>query len=74
MTRQYTKWSFEVHHAKDIPEAMRRAFKIAKTPPTGPVFLALPWNVLDEEADVDFVPSSDGYFRIRPRSSPRRLR
>ncbi len=66
MTRQYTKWSFEVHHAKDIPEAMRRAFKIAKTPPTGPVFLALPWNVLDEEADVDFVPSSDGYFRIRP--------
>ena len=54
MTRQYTKWSFEVHHAKDIPEAMRRAFKIAKTPPTGPVFLALPWNVLDEEADVDF--------------------
>ena len=66
MTRQYTKWSFEVQHAKDIPEAMRRAFKIAKTPPTGPVFLSLPWNVLDEEADVDIVPSSDGYFRIRP--------
>ena len=66
MTRQYTKWSFEVQHAKDLPEAIRRAFKVAKTPPTGPVFLSLPWNVLDEEVEIDIVPSSDGYFRIRP--------
>ena len=66
MTRQYTKWSAQVYHAEEIPMAVRRAFKEAKTPPTGPVFLALPFNILDEEAEVDITPSSQGYFRLRP--------
>ncbi|MBI4298365.1 MAG: thiamine pyrophosphate-binding protein [Chloroflexi bacterium] len=66
MVHQYTKWSAQVHHASELPTAVRRAFKEAKTPPTGPVFLSLPWNVLDEEADVEIVPSSQGYYRIRP--------
>lgn len=63
---RFTKWSAEVTHLRELPMAVRRAFKIAKTPPTGPVFLSLPWNVLDEEGDVDIVPSSPGYHRIRP--------
>ncbi|MDO8751550.1 MAG: thiamine pyrophosphate-binding protein [Dehalococcoidia bacterium] len=63
---RFTKWSAEVPHVRELPMAVRRAFKIAKTPPTGPVFLSLPWNVLDEEEDVDIVPSSPGYHRIRP--------
>lgn len=66
MTRQYTKWSTEVQHAADIPVAMRRAFKEAKTPPTGPTFISFPWDSMDDEADVDIVPSAPGYFRIRP--------
>ena len=66
MTEQYTKWSVEVRHASDIPVAIRRAFKEAKTPPTGPVFVSFPWNTLDEEIEFDAVPSSEGYFRIRP--------
>ena len=66
MTEQYTKWSVEVRHASDIPVAIRRAFKEAKTPPTGPVFVSFPWNTLDEEIDFDAQPSSEGYFRIRP--------
>ena len=66
MTRQYTKWSAQVTHASEIPMAMRRAFKEAKTPPTGPVFLSFPWDSMDEEAEVDIVPSSPGYFRTRP--------
>ena len=66
MVQQYTKWSAEVHHASELPMAIRRAFKEAKTLPTGPVFLSLPWNVLDEEADVEIVPSSHGYYRVRP--------
>ena len=68
MTKQYTKWSVEVRHASDIPVAIRRAFKEAKTPPTGPVFVSFPWNTLDEEIDFDAVPSSEGYFRVRPDS------
>ncbi len=66
MTEQYTKWSVEVRHASDIPVAIRRAFKEAKTPPTGPVFISFPWDTLDEEIDFEPVSSSDGYFRIRP--------
>ena len=66
MTKQYTKWSVEIRHASDIPVAIRRAFKEAKTPPTGPVFVSFPWNTLDEEIDFDAVPSAEGYFRIRP--------
>ena len=66
MTSQYTKWSAEVLHPTDIPMAVRRAFKEAKTPPTGPVFLSFPWDTMDETADVDIAPSSPGYFHIRP--------
>ena len=46
MTRQFTKWSAEVHRADRIPEYLNRAFKVASTPPTGPVYLALPSNLL----------------------------
>ena len=66
MTAQYTKWSAEVLHPTDIPMAVRRAFKEAKTPPTGPVFLSFPWDTMDEIAELDIVPSSQGYFRMRP--------
>ena len=66
MCRQYSKWSGEVRHATDVPVAIRRAFRTALTPPTGPVFLSLPWNVLDEEADLDLTPASPVYARIRP--------
>ena len=66
MTRQYTKWSHEIHHAADIPVAVRRAFNEAKTPPTGPTFLSFPWDTMDVLADVNIVGSSHGYHRIRP--------
>ena len=66
MTKQYTKWSIEIRHASDIPVAIRRAFKEAKTPPTGPVFVSFPWDTLDDEVDFEPVASADGYFRIRP--------
>jgi benzoylformate decarboxylase len=48
MTKQFTKWSAEIHRADRIPEFLNRAFKVASTPPTGPVYLALPSNLLGE--------------------------
>ena len=66
MTAQYTKWSAEVLHSSDIPMAVRRAFKEAKTPPTGPVFLSFPWDTMDETADMAIISSSSGYFHIGP--------
>jgi benzoylformate decarboxylase len=48
LTRQFTKWSHEVHRAERIPEILNRAFKVAAAPPAGPVYLALPSDLLGE--------------------------
>jgi len=53
MTKQFTKWSAEVHRADRIPEFLNRAFKVAATPPTGPVYLALPSNLLGEPIGME---------------------
>jgi benzoylformate decarboxylase len=53
MTKQFTKWSAEVHRADRIPEFLNRAFKVAATSPTGPVYLALPSNLLGESISVE---------------------
>jgi benzoylformate decarboxylase len=66
LCRQYTKWSAEVRHAKDVPLALRRAFRTAMTPPTGPVFLSLPMDVLDEIDDLDLTVPSPIYARLTP--------
>ena len=47
------KWAVEVTRAADLPRIMHRAAKIALTPPTGPVFLSLPGDVLDEALELD---------------------
>lgn len=66
MVRQFCKWSAEVTHPEQIPAVMRRAFNEAKTPPTGPTYVAFSANALDDEADVEITPSPEGYFRIAP--------
>src|SRR5438477_5102073 len=47
------KWAVEVTRAADLPRIIHRAAKIALTPPTGPVFLSLPGDVLDETLELD---------------------
>jgi len=47
------KWAVEVTRAADLPRIIHRAAKIALTPPTGPVFLSLPGDVLDETVEMD---------------------
>ncbi len=49
MAAPVSKWSTEVHHADEMDEVMRRAFKIANDPPYGPVFVSLPINVMAQE-------------------------
>jgi benzoylformate decarboxylase len=51
VARPWTKWAAEVQRVEDIPIAARRAIQIALTPPTGPVFLALPLDVQLERSD-----------------------
>ena len=47
------KWAVDVTRAEDLPRIMHRAAKIALTPPTGPVFISLPGDVLDQTVEVD---------------------
>ncbi|GIW96343.1 MAG: benzoylformate decarboxylase [Pirellulaceae bacterium] len=44
----WTKWSYEVQRADDLPVAVRRAIQCALTPPRGPVFLSLPVDLQRE--------------------------
>jgi benzoylformate decarboxylase len=47
------KWAVEVTRVEDLPRIIHRAAKVALTPPTGPVFISLPGDVLDAAADLD---------------------
>ena len=53
LARQHTKWAWEVCHASEIPAALQRAFRLAETAPTGPVFVSLPVNVMEERAEME---------------------
>ena len=47
------KWAVEVQRLEDLPRIVRRAAKVALTPPTGPVFLSLPGDILNRAAALD---------------------
>ncbi len=52
MAAPVTKWSVQVESADEIGPVLQRAFKIANEAPAGPVFVALPINVMEQEATV----------------------
>ena len=62
MAEPLTKWAVQIQHADDIPLIINRAFKIAQDPPRGPVFVALPGDVMEEEVHVN-LPESGHYYR-----------
>ena len=47
------KWATEVSRIEDLPRILRRAAKVATTAPTGPVFISLPGDILNNEAAID---------------------
>ena len=49
----FVKWSAEVRRLADLPRMVHRAAKTALAPPIGPVFLSLPGDVLNAEAELD---------------------
>ncbi len=66
MVRMFTKFTAEATHPEMVPSVLRRAFNEAKTPPTGPTFVAFSANALDDEGEMDIFPSPEGYFRTSP--------
>jgi benzoylformate decarboxylase len=63
LARPFVKWAAEVHRLADLPRLVHRAAKTALAPPTGPVFLSLPGDILKSEGDVDLMAPT----RIAPR-------
>src|SRR5262249_22336986 len=66
MARPVTKWSTRVVDPTSTLRVLRRAIKLAATPPCGPVFVALPMDVLDAELSEDVVPTSFPDTRVAP--------
>ncbi|MBB6646006.1 thiamine pyrophosphate-binding protein [Halobellus ruber] len=52
MVEEYCKLSAEVTDVSALPTMTRRAVKTALTPPTGPVFLSLPMDVMMDGTDA----------------------
>ena len=63
IARPLVKWSSEVHRLADLPRLIHRAAKTALAPPTGPVFLSLPGDILRSDGDIDLLAPT----RVAPR-------
>ena len=66
MAKPVTKWSTRVIHPSSVLRVLRRAIKIAATPPMGPVFVSLPMDVLDAPNHEEVVPTSIPVTRVTP--------
>jgi len=66
IAKPVTKWATRVVDPASLLRIIRRAIKIARTPPMGPVFVALPADVLDAVIDDVAVPSTRVRTRVRP--------
>jgi benzoylformate decarboxylase len=66
MARPLVKWSYEVRRLADLPRAVHRAATTALAPPTGPVFLSIPSDVLTDTADLDLGSPTRIATRVRP--------
>jgi benzoylformate decarboxylase len=60
------KWAVEVTRLEDVPRIVRRAAKVAMTPPTGPVFISLPGDILNAAAGIELAASTRIETRARP--------
>jgi benzoylformate decarboxylase len=61
MAAPLTKWSVQAERAHELPLLLHRAFKVAHDPPAGPVFVALPIDVLEQETEMEPVPAGSLY-------------
>lgn len=66
MARPVTKWATRVVDPRSLLRVLRRAIKIAMTPPRGPVFVALPMDVLDALNDEPVIPTVVPQTRTLP--------
>jgi thiamine pyrophosphate-dependent acetolactate synthase large subunit-like protein len=66
MAKPVTKWSTTVVDPASTLRVLRRAIKIAATPPMGPVYVCLPQDVLDAITTEPVRPTSIPSTRVAP--------
>ncbi|MEW1637229.1 thiamine pyrophosphate-binding protein [Streptomyces sp. NPDC093801] len=66
MARPVTKYATRVTDPRSVLRTIRRAVKIALTPPRGPVFVALPMDVLDEPNSEPVLPATVPLTDVAP--------
>ncbi len=65
LARPLVKWAAQVDRLADLPRLVHRAAKTALAPPTGPVFLGLPGDILKAEGEVDLMGPTRVGTRLR---------
>src|SRR5580700_1479364 len=66
MAAPVTKWSTIVLDPSSLLRVLRRAVKVATTPPMGPVYVCLPMDVLDAPVSEQVRPASLPSTRVVP--------
>ncbi|MDX2244213.1 MAG: thiamine pyrophosphate-binding protein [Leptolyngbyaceae cyanobacterium bins.302] len=66
MAEPVTKWSTMVVDPASVLRVLRRAIKIASTPPRGPVYVCLPQDILDHPVVEPIRPTSIPSTRVVP--------
>ncbi|KJH73006.1 thiamine pyrophosphate-binding protein [Aliterella atlantica] len=69
MAKPVTKWATRVVDSASLLRVLRRAIKIAATPPMGPVFISLPEDILDAPITEEIVPTSLPMTQVAPSDS-----
>ena len=65
LARPLVKWSAQVERLADLPRLIHRAAKTALAPPTGPVFLSIPGDILRANENLDLLAPTRVAARIR---------
>jgi benzoylformate decarboxylase len=71
MAAPLVKWSVEVARGDEMGPILARAFKVAHDGPPGPVFVALPIDVMEQETQI--AASTAGPVRDKPLAARRAL-
>jgi thiamine pyrophosphate-dependent acetolactate synthase large subunit-like protein len=66
MMEPVTKYSTVVMDSRSLLRTLRRAIKIATTPPMGPVYICLPMDILDEINEEAIFPTCTPSSRVTP--------
>jgi thiamine pyrophosphate-dependent acetolactate synthase large subunit-like protein len=71
ITKQFTRWAFEVGTPDRVPEILRNAIRISTTPPGGPTYVQIPDNVGRAPTKADIFSKEFFAAPIRTRPDPR---